>query len=129
MTYQEVIHTYPPEQWVERTEERDGHCSVCEEQGVPCRERIICDIADIQDSLEETGLFIDDMVVLTFLHELRCSSLTHSAKQMAQMFLKHPHAVPDSVCKNGSTGVSPITSLPPTDADIYQELALAGAHN
>jgi hypothetical protein len=129
MTYQEEIHAYPPEQWVKGTEDRDGYCAVCEEQGQPCRDRIICDIADIQDCLEATGLFIDDMVVLTFLHELQCSSLTHSAKQMAQMFLKHPHAVPDSGCKNGSTGAHSITSLPPTDADIYQELALAGAHN
>ncbi len=129
MTYQELIHTYPPEQWVEETEERDGHCAVCEEQGQPCRERIICDIADIQENLEATGLFVEDMVVLSMLHELRCSSLTHSTKQMAQMFLKHGHTVPDSGCKNGSTGVHTITSLPPTDADIYQELALAGAHN
>ncbi len=128
MTYQELIHTYPPEQWAWKG--KDYHCTICYDQGEPCRERIICDIADIQDNLEATGLFVDDMVVLTFLHELRCSSLTHSVKQMAQMFLKHPHAVPDSVYKNGSTGVYyTITPLPPTDADIYQELALAGAHN
>lgn len=128
MTYRELIHTYPPERWVEETEGRDGYCAVCE-QCEPCRERIICDIADIQDCLEATGLFVDDMVVLTWLHEQRYSSLTHSAKQMAQMFLKHPHTVHDSVCKHGPTGVHSITSLPPTDADMYQELALAGAHS
>lgn len=128
MTYQEEIHAYPPEQWVKGTEERDGYCAVCE-RGIPCRERIICDIADIQDCLEATGLFVDDMVVLTWLHEQRYSSLTHGIKHLSVMFLKHPHTVRDSICKHVPTGVHPITSLPPTDADIYQELALAGAHS
>lgn len=118
MTYQELIHLYPPEQWAEETSERDGYCVVCEEQGTPCRERIICDIADIQDILEARGLFVEDETVLTWLHEHRYSTLTYSTRQLAVMFLRH--SVP--------TGISTTTPLPPVDAEIDSALALAGAH-
>lgn len=128
MTYQEEIHAYPPEQWVKGTEERDGYCAVCE-RGIPCRERIICDIADIQDCLEATGLFVDDMVVLTWLHEQRYSSLTHSIAQLTAMFQEHLRAASVAICKHVPSGIYTINSLPPFDADIYQELALAGAHS
>lgn len=127
MTYQELIHTYPPEQWVWKG--KDYHCTVCYEQGEPCRDRIICDIADIQDNLEATGLFIDDMVVLTWLHEQRYSSLTHSIAQLTAMFQEHLRAASVAICKHVPSGIYTINSLPPFDADIYQELALAGAHS
>lgn len=128
MSYQELIHTYPPEQWVEETEERDGYCAACA-QGEPCRERIICDIADIQDNLEAIDIFVDDVVVLTWLHEQRYSTLTHNIRQLATLFLEHPHTVYDSVSEHVTAGISTIASPPPTDADMYQELALAGAHS
>ena len=127
MTYQELIHAYPPEQWVWKG--KDYHCTVCYEQGEPCRDRIICDIADIQDNLEATGLFIDDMVVLTWLHEQRYSSLTHSIAQLTAMFQEHLRAASVAICKHVPSGIYTINSLPPFDADIYQELALAGAHS
>ncbi len=127
MTYQELIHTYPPEQWAWKG--KDYHCTVCYEQGEPCRDRIICDIADIQDNLEATGLFIDDMVVLTWLHEQRYSSLTHSIAQLTAMFQEHLRAASVAICKHVPSGIYTINSLPPFDADIYQELALAGAHS
>lgn len=184
MTYQELIHTYPPEKWAWKG--KDYHCTICYDQGEPCRERIICDIADIQDNLEATGLFVENMEVLTWLHEHRYSTLTHSIAQLTAMFraqrptvesvlfstysaawhdtlpttlIRYGTGKIDLHCQTGNhhlsaikqaavrlaqmglqiepskesiypTGVYyTITPLPPTDADTYHELALAGAHN
>ena len=86
-TYQQLLETYPAEEWVEETDEEDGYCLTCTD-GESCRAAINTDVTDIQAELRHQMLFPTPLQILTWLHANGYSSLTHGITQLADMFCR-----------------------------------------